>query len=520
MRVSCIIPAYNEAATIADVVRAARDCAVVDDVIVVSDGSTDSTARYAAQARADQVIVLYRNGGKGRAVLEAAAQARGDVLLLLDADLVGVTPAHLAELLAPVLDGRAEMAVALFADDPWHSLMRPLSGQRALRRSLLLARPEELKWTGFGLELALDRMARERRATVARVVWRGIGHRSKQEKYGTVNGLRLKARASSDLMRQARRVVRPRPAAVPRRAPSMLVAIMVLVALLAFLVPVFLVHPSSASAHSLPAFSMPSAGDRILVVVAHPDDEVIGAGGLIATARRLGASVSVVVVTNGDSNRLSAAFLTRKVRPGANQLIEEGRVRQRETLEALSRLGVPASQVFFLGFPDRLLDRVMRAATPVVSPYTRLGSAVYPDVVRSGAPYTRQALVELLAQIVARVRPTLIVTHGPFDSHTDHRAVGALVDGVRGNVPVVAFLIHAPSFPRPLRSSRRDPLTPPGGLVVDPAWKWVRFDLSPDAEQAKQQAINAYRSQIVTPYLRLLLASFVRTNELFAVREP
>jgi hypothetical protein len=45
----------------------------------------------------------------------------------------------------------------------------------------------------------------------------------------------------------------------------------------------------------------------------------------------------------------------------------------------------------------------------------------------------------------------------------------------------------------------------------------MRFELSPEEEQAKRNAIGAHRSQLATPYLGLLLASFVRTNEVFAV---
>jgi len=513
IRVSCVIPAYNEAATIAGVIRAARACRLVDEVVVVSDGSSDDTASRAARAGAHHVITLTQNGGKGRAVLEALRAARGEIILLLDGDLVGLRPAHLVELLGPVLQGRAEMAVAVFSDDRLHRLMRPLSGQRAIRRSLL-CQADRIERTGFGLEMALDRVVRERGASTQRVTWQGVNHRSKREKYGTVAGLRLKMRASTDLARQAGRAIRP------RRSPPMIIFLAHALVVLIAAAPIFLMHPSRASAQSVPPARMPAVGDRILVVVAHPDDEVIGAGGFIATARGRGVPVTVLVVTNGDSNRLAAAVIARKVRPQAGQLIEEGRVRQQETLEALARLGVPSSQVYFLGFPDRGLEAVMRSTAPFTSPYTRLRQADYPGVLEPGAPYTKQALVALAARIVQEVRPTLIITHAPFDRHGDHQAVASLVDTVRGAAPVYAFLVHAPAFPRPLRLARRDPLTVPVTLAIDPAWRWVRFDVAPEMEQAKQDALNAYRSQLSTPYLRLLLASFIRTNELFAVREP
>jgi len=509
VRVTCIIPAYNEAATITGVIRAARACPLVDEVIVVSDGSSDNTAVLAAWAGAHRVITLLRNGGKGRAVLEAVREAGGEVILLLDADLVGLRPAHLGQLLAPVLQGEAEMAVAEFSEDRLHRWMHPLSGQRAIRRSLL-CQAGRLERTGFGFEIALDRAARTQGAATQRVSWQGVHHRSKREKYGTVAGLRLKMRASSDLARQAIR---------PRRSPPMIIFLALALIVLVSALPIFFLHPSRASAQSFPPARMPAPDDRILVIVAHPDDEVIGAGGFMATAARLGVPVSVLVVTNGDSNRLAAAVITRRVRPTADQLIAEGRIRQRETVEALARLGVPSSRVFFLGFPDRGLEAVMHSAVPYLSPYTGLQAARYPDVVGPDAPYTARAAQELVGRVVRGIRPTLIVTHAPFDRHPDHRTVARLVDVVRGDVPVYAFLVHAAGFPRPLRLARRDPLTVPASLAIDPAWRWVRFDVAPDLVLAKQHALDAYQSQLSTPYLRLLLASFIRTNELFAVRE-
>src|SRR5574341_467062 len=74
----------------------------------------------------------------------------------------------------------------------------------------------------------------------------------------------------------------------------------------------------------------------------------------------------------------------------------------------------------------------------------RVDRVVYRGAVASGAPYTRRALIGLTEEIVARVRPTAIVTHASFDRYEDHRAVASLVDAVRGDRPVYAFLVHAP----------------------------------------------------------------------------
>jgi len=282
--------------------------------------------------------------------------------------------------------------------------------------------------------------------------------------------------------------------------------------------PLFFAHPSQAAVLTMPVLAPPGPGDRVLVVVAHPDDEVIGAGGMIAAARRHGVPVSVLVVTNGDSNRVSAVLVGRRLPPRPAAFIREGRLRQQETLEGLARLGVSPADVFFLGFPDRQLDGVLRSPRePVASRFTGLRAADYPSVVEPGAPYTRTALVDLVGTVVARVRPTVIITHSPQDRHADHVAVARVVDLVRGSIPVYAFVVHAPGFPRPLRTSFHDPLLPPPEVSLPPGWAWMRFELSVDDERAKRAAVGAHRSQLATPYLRLLLVSFVRTNEVFAV---
>jgi LmbE family N-acetylglucosaminyl deacetylase len=295
----------------------------------------------------------------------------------------------------------------------------------------------------------------------------------------------------------------------------MVLAGIVLALLILVLAPIFLA-PASHAAH-VAVVSPLHPGDRLLLVVAHPDDEIVGAGGLVATARRLGMPASVLVLTNGDSNRMSATLIGRHLRLGPTDFVRTGAVRQRESREGLRRLGIPAEAVFFLGFPDRVLPQVLASETPVTSPFTRLYRAEYPDVVEPGAPYAAAALRALVQRVVEQVRPTVIITHAPFDRHGDHQAAYALVSPLVGTGRLYTFLVHAPGFPRPLRFAPREPLQPPPGLAQLSGWSWVEFPLSAEAQRDKQEALNAHRSQLETPYLRLLLGAFVRANELFAV---
>lgn len=172
MDVGVLIPACNEAATIGHTVEALSRLPEVRDILVVDDGSVDTTGEAAFRAGA-RVARLCRNRGKAEAVFFGASFLRQPYLALVDADL-GYSAAELSLLFPPLREGKAAMAVAVF---PRHrrrggfglvknlagwairrstgqTLAEPLSGQRVLRRELLDRLRAPLP-RGFGLEVAL-----------------------------------------------------------------------------------------------------------------------------------------------------------------------------------------------------------------------------------------------------------------------------------------------------------------------------------------------------------------------------
>jgi len=197
MKTAVIIPAYNEEHTIGDIIKAAQEVPFVDEVTVISDGSVDNTVG-AAKSCGARVIALAENQGKGGAMMVGVNNTDADVVLFLDADLIGLTPGHIVELLLPVLEDRAEMTVGIFeqgrlATDLAQFIAPYLSGQRAVRRDLF-RHISNLEVTRFGVEVALTRFAKITGIRVVEVELRDMSHVMKEEKLGLVRGFLARLR--------------------------------------------------------------------------------------------------------------------------------------------------------------------------------------------------------------------------------------------------------------------------------------------------------------------------------------
>jgi glycosyltransferase involved in cell wall biosynthesis len=130
VKISVVIPCYNEKATIAELLDQVRAVPIDKQIIVVDDGSTDGSREILLeqQKRGDiEFVLMPRNSGKGAAVQRGLQEVKGDVVIIQDADLE-YDPADYAVLLRPIELGRAQVVYgSRFIGEHramyfWHSL--------------------------------------------------------------------------------------------------------------------------------------------------------------------------------------------------------------------------------------------------------------------------------------------------------------------------------------------------------------------------------------------------------------
>ncbi len=200
---TCLIPAYNEAERIGGVLAAIAGHKDLQHVIVINDGSTDQTAQVAS---AFGVMVLTTSGnlGKTAALAFGLGHVKTSHIVLLDADLLGLTALDVTRLIAPVLEGQAVASISLRGNAPslWRMIgLDYISGERALPFDLLKPHLASLNnLPRFGFEVFLNRLLIKTKRPVAIVPFDHVASPYKATKLGFWRGARADALMIRDIL--------------------------------------------------------------------------------------------------------------------------------------------------------------------------------------------------------------------------------------------------------------------------------------------------------------------------------
>lgn len=191
MEVTVLIPAYNEGNTIESIINTLKNIEFIKEVLVVNDGSTDNTAELAVNAGA-RVINLPENLGKGAALQRGLKEISSRIIIMLDADLIGLNKVHIINLLEPVSRGEADMTVGVFnhgrgITDLAQFFSPNLSGQRAVKTEMI-SDIKGLTEVGYGVEIAINRHVKKK-GRVKYVDLPDLTHIMKEEKRGIIRGV-------------------------------------------------------------------------------------------------------------------------------------------------------------------------------------------------------------------------------------------------------------------------------------------------------------------------------------------
>ena len=145
LKISAIVPAYNEAKNIIKVLSPLKEVPAIKEIIVVSDGSTDETVSLARNFGDTKVIALPKNIGKTKAAIRGVIEAEHPTILICDADLINLNKNHILELINNYCEG-FDMAILDKGSQPWvfRNLLKSVpavSGTRILEKDYFLKVP-------------------------------------------------------------------------------------------------------------------------------------------------------------------------------------------------------------------------------------------------------------------------------------------------------------------------------------------------------------------------------------------
>ncbi len=231
----------------------------------------------------------------------------------------------------------------------------------------------------------------------------------------------------------------------------------------------------------------------ILIFAPHPDDEVLGCGGLIYNEVKKGKRVKIIVVTNGEAS-LDGTELFYGHKPKTQDFINIGYARQKESISAMKILGLDNKDIIFLGYPNDGLIEILSSDVyskdnPYKSKFTNLDRVAYKNSYSLGAPFCKESFFDDIKSILKEYMPRTVYLPHPLDSHLDHKACGRFIYEATKkfdrSISVLAYFISWSKEQSPKRL-----------LIYKLTCQLKEIHLDEDAKKMKERCMRQHKSQM------------------------
>ncbi|OGM12142.1 hypothetical protein A2Z22_03570 [Candidatus Woesebacteria bacterium RBG_16_34_12] len=197
MKVSCIVTAFNEEKNVSNVLEVLIKSPLLDEIIVVDNGSKDSTAQIVKDKFPKiRLITKKNNQGKAGGMFLGAKKAKDPILFFCDADLTNLQIHHIEKLILPVIKGKTRMVVGaqefmnVFkkqSDEKMTDFIQGLGGEKVLFKKDFFAIPD-IQSSKYAVEYKIINFFEKNNWPFKKIILKKVGHVHKIKKWG-INGI-------------------------------------------------------------------------------------------------------------------------------------------------------------------------------------------------------------------------------------------------------------------------------------------------------------------------------------------
>lgn len=190
MKTACILPVFNEEKTVKKVLKVLLESKLLDEIVVVNDGSTDNTLKIVKQFDSGKlrIIDLRKNLGKSAAVKIGVMNTNSEILMFCDGDLHNFSTQHIKKILKPLIQGKYLMTVGIRDRGLLHNVFvnrfGPLiTGERAMPRKIFEEISNHPLMKDYAMEFVLNNYCKKNNVPIKKMILKGVKQTNKPYKY-------------------------------------------------------------------------------------------------------------------------------------------------------------------------------------------------------------------------------------------------------------------------------------------------------------------------------------------------